>query len=254
MTSFQLEGKRALVTGGSKGIGFGIARGLAEAGADLVLVGRNQGDLDQARERLTAQEVTVATYAYDLQDVDGIGAFFQRIAGEQGAIDILINNAGGTRRGMAQDVSSEDWSFVLNLNLTAVFHMCQAFGRDCIAHDRPGKIVNIASLLSEGARPGTASYAASKGGIRQMTKALAVDWAPHRINVNGIGPGYIRTPLTQTLWEDGDFDAWVKKRTPLGRWGEPEDLAGAAVFLASSASDFVTGQILYVDGGWLAGF
>jgi gluconate 5-dehydrogenase len=179
---------------------------------------------------------------------------FEKITVDTNGIDILVNNAGGTRRGPAESISAEDWEFVINLNLTSVFKMSQAFGRERIASGRSGKIVNIASLMSELVRAGTASYAASKGGIRQLTKALAVDWARYGINVNAIGPGYIKTELTKKLWEDGKFDTWVIGKTPLGRWGYPEDLGQTAVFLASPASDFVTGQIIYVDGGFVSCF
>jgi gluconate 5-dehydrogenase len=151
-------------------------------------------------------------------------------------------------------MSLEDFDDVVRLNLTAVFALSQAFARERIASDRPGKIINIGSLMCAATRPGTSAYTASKGGILQLTKSLAVDWAPYRILVNAIGPGYIQTPLTAPLAADTDFDQWVKNRCPLGRWGTPNDLAGAAVFLASAASDFVTGQMLYVDGGWLATF
>lgn len=254
MRAFRLDGKRVLVTGGSKGIGLGIARGVTEAGADVVLIARNRSDLDAARATLTDLGCNAKTVSFDLQRVDEIDVLYQRVLEVAGPCDVLVNCAGINRRGPAQDLSLEDWNAVLNLNLTSVFALSKAFARERIASGRRGKIINIASLTSEATRPNIAAYTASKGGIKQLTKALAVDWAPYGINVNAIGPGYIRTPLTQPLWEDPEFDAWVKKRTPAGRWGLPEDLAYTAVFLASEASDFITGQVIYVDGGWLAAF
>jgi gluconate 5-dehydrogenase len=254
MDRFRLDGKCALVTGGSRGIGFGIAKALAEAGADIALVARSEDQLQQARERLGATGRHIRLFPFDMGQVDGIDELYARITADTGGIDILINNAGGTRRGPAETMSSEDWNFVINLNLTSVFTLCRAFTRQRIASGKPGKIVNIASLMSESVREQNAPYAASKGGIRQLTKALAVDWAKYGINVNAIGPGYIRTELTKSLWSDGKFDQWVRERTPAGRWGSPEDLAYAALFLASPASDFITGHILYVDGGFLSRF
>lgn len=175
-----------------------------------------------------------------------------------GPVDILVNNAGSTRRAPATELAAADWQFVLDLNLTAVFRLTQAFGRDRIAHvggaaaAGSAKVINIASLLSEQARPQNAPYAATKGAIRQLTKALAVEWAPYGINVNAIGPGYIKTDMTRPLWEDDSFDAWVRDRAPLGTWGAPADIGAAAVFLASAGANYITGQVLYVDGGWLS--
>jgi NAD(P)-dependent dehydrogenase (short-subunit alcohol dehydrogenase family) len=252
--AFRLDGKQALVTGGSKGIGLAIAEAFARAGADVALVARTQGDLDAARTRLLTTGRQVRVFALDLAEVERIPSLFDSIVAETGGIDILVNNAGGTRRGPAQDVEPRDWDFVLDLNVSAVFRLSQAFARERIRSKRPGKIINTASLMSEAVREDNAPYAASKGAIRQLTKALAVDWARYGIHVNAIGPGYIRTELTRPLWEDDAFSRWVKERAPLGRWGRPEDVAQAAVFLASPASDFITGQILYVDGGWLSRF
>ncbi len=254
MNPFSLAGQRALVTGGSRGIGLGIARGLASAGADIVLVAREPEVLEAARASLSDLGRRVDAEPFDMTAIDSIQAMYRSVVERCGSIDILVNNAGGIRRGPTEDVALEDWRRVIDLNLTSVFALSQCFARERIETRRGGKIILIASLLSEAARRGTASYAASKGGIRQLTKALAVDWAPHGIRVNAIGPGYIRTDLTASLQQDPEFDGWVVGRTPLGRWGTPEDLASAAVFLASPASDFITGQILYVDGGWLATF
>jgi gluconate 5-dehydrogenase len=242
-----------LVTGGSRGIGLGIARGLAEAGADIVLVARNLEELKDAAARLASQAGTkVVAAAFDLADAEAIDPFFQSVVAAHGPIDIIVNNAGMSRRGPAHELTLDDWRTVIDLNLTAAFALSQAFARDRIAAGKPGKIINIASLMSSASRPGTSPYTASKGGILSLTQALALDWAKHRIHVNAIGPGYIDTPLTKPLVDDPKFNAWVTERCPLGRWGTPDDLAGAAVFLASPASDFITGQIIYADGGWLA--
>ncbi len=254
MENFRLDNKIALVTGGSKGIGFGIAKALAEAGSNLALVARNQKTLDEAREKLSVTGRPIWIYAFDMSDTEKISALFADITKDTGGVDILVNNAGGTRRGPAETLTAEDWHFVINLNMTATFAMSQAFAKGRIERGQNGNIINIASLMSETVRENNAPYAASKGGIRQLTKALAVDWAKHAINVNAIGPGFIQTDLTRALWEDDSFDKWLKWKTPWGRWGLPADLGYAAVYLASPASDFVTGQVLYVDGGLLSTF
>ncbi len=254
MNAFALEGRRAFITGGSRGIGFGIARAFVEAGADVILVSRSKDGLEKARNELAPSGRNIRTVAFDMNRTDEIDTFYTNVVQETGGIDILVNNAGGTRRGPAESISADDWQFVINLNLTAVFKLSQAFAKERIQSRRKGKIINIASLMSELVRTNNAPYAASKGGIRQLTKSLAIDWAKYNINVNAIGPGYIRTELTRTLWEDKDFDQWVVGRTPMARWGYPEDLAFTAVFLAASASDFITGQIIYVDGGFISCF
>jgi len=252
--AFSLTGKRALITGGSRGIGLGIAQAMAEAGADIVLVSRASAELSQAAAELRATGRTVSTAGFDLHDVQAIAPWYDELVAECGAPDILVNAAGTTRRGPAEDLSLADWDENITINLTAVFALCQAFARQRIQAGAKGKIVNIASLMTAAARRTNSAYTASKGGLGQLTKALAVDWADKGIHVNAIAPGYVATKLTEPLWSDPEFDGWVKKRTPLGRWAIPEDIALPAVFLASAASDFITGQILYVDGGWLATF
>ena len=254
MNVFSLEERRALITGGSRGIGLGIARRFAEAGADVILIARQKSGLEDARQLIEGMGRQVGIYAFDLSKVDRIQGVFDTIVAQEGPVDLLVNAAGMSQRGAAQAISLEEWSKVMTLNVTSVFALSQAFAHQRILLGEPGKIINIASLMSEGVRPTTAAYATSKGGIRQLTKALAVDWAGHGIHVNAIGPGYIKTPMTRPLYEDPKFDAWVKRRTPLGRWGMPDDIATAAVFLASEAADFITGQVLYVDGGWLSTF
>ena len=261
---FSLAGRRALVSGGSRGIGFGIAVAMADAGASVALVSRDPETLAAARDRIVARGGEAAAYPCDLTDTGAIDDLY-RLVRADGPVDILVNNAGGTRRAPAADLAAADWQFVLDLNLTAVFRLTQAFGRDRIAHltgaaapagpaapAGAAKVINIASLLSEQARPQNAPYAATKGAIRQLTKALAVEWAPYGINVNAIGPGYIKTDMTRPLWEDDSFDAWVRDRAPLGTWGAPADIGAAAVFLASAGANYITGQVLYVDGGWLS--
>lgn len=252
--AFTLSGKRALVTGGNAGIGLAISRAFAEAGAAVAIIGRNEGKNRAALDSLQAVVPACRAYACDVGDVKSLPNVYLDISRDMGGIDILVNNAGAQARGRADTISPEVWDLSLRVNLTAPFVLSQCFARERIDAGYPGAILMIASLMSEASRPTTAPYTAAKGGIRQLIKALAVDWAPHGIRVNGIGPGYIETDMTRSLIEDAEFDAWVKKRTPLGRWGQPEDLQGAAVFLASDAACFVTGQILYVDGGWLATF
>jgi gluconate 5-dehydrogenase len=251
---FRLDNKISLVTGGSKGIGFGIAKALAEAGSDIVLIARNKERLEQAHNKLAHKDRRIWIYSFDLASVDQIKTLYTGIVEDTGGVDILVNNAGATRRGPAESLTAEDWNFVINLNMSAVFALCQAFARERIKSGKKGKIINIASLMSETVREDNAPYAASKGGIRQLTKALAVDWAKYQINVNAIGPGFIQTELTRTLWENEEFNKWLNWKTPRGRWGNPEDLGYAAVYLATEASDFVTGHILYVDGGLLSTF
>jgi gluconate 5-dehydrogenase len=254
MEKFRLDNKISMITGGSKGIGFGIAKALAEAGSDIVLVARDKTNLDRAREELARTGRNIRIWSFDMSHVDGIDEMFADVIKDTGGIDILVNNAGATRRGPAETITTEDWNFVLNLNVTAVFTLCRAFAGERIESSKKGKIINIASLMSETIREDNAPYAASKGAIRQLTKALAVDWAKYQINVNAIGPGFIQTDLTRPLWEDESFDKWLKWKTPQARWGNPEDLGNAAVYLASPASNFVTGHILYVDGGLLSTF
>lgn len=254
MPNFRLDGQRALVTGGSRGIGFGIAKGLAEAGANLVLVARNADELATAQRELHSLDIDVQIAPFDMAQADQIEKFFCDLVERLGPIDILVNNAGMSRRGPAHELSLDDWQVVIDLNVTSLFALSQAFAKERIATKKSGKIVNIGSLMCSASRSGTAPYTAAKGAVLMLTKALAIDWAPYNIHVNAIGPGYIDTPLTAPLKSNPEFDAWVKERCPLGRWGTPEDLAGAAVFLASDAANFITGQILYVDGGWLARF
>jgi len=254
MEPFSLAGRTAMVTGASRGIGLGIARALAASGARIVLVARSFEVAAPAIAELRASGAEVELAPFDLRKVEQIAAWYAECSERCGQPDILVNAAGMTIRGETTQFALADWDQILKLNTTAIFELSRSFARPLIGAGRPGKIVNIASLMAAASRKGTAAYTASKGALGQLTKALAVDWAPHRILVNAIAPGYVATELTSALTSDAQFDSWVKQRCPLGRWGTPEDIAWPAVFLASPASDFITGQILFVDGGWLATF
>jgi len=250
---FNLSGRTALVTGGSKGIGLALAKGLAKHGADIVIVARTEKQLKQAQKQIqTDTDKKVWTFSFDMANVEAIDGLFKNIIAETKDVDILVNCAGTIHRAPAEDIDLKNWNHVIEVNLTAVFVISQAFCRHRRQVAKAGKIINIGSLMCHAARPTTAAYASSKSGVLMLTKTLAVEWAKYNINVNAIGPGYITTDLTATLQADKDFNRWVLSETPLGRWGQPEDIIGTAVFLASSASDFITGQIIYVDGGWLA--
>jgi gluconate 5-dehydrogenase len=245
---FDLTGKVALVTGAYRGLGFAIAQGLARAGATVVLNGRKQEALDQAAASLSAQKLKVTTAVFDVTDRDAIDKNVAAIAAQHGTIDILFNNAGIQRRGAFADFPKEQWDEIIATNLTAPFIVSQAVVPGMIAQ-KQGKIVHIASLMSELARPTVVPYTAAKGGVRQLTRGMAIELAPHNIQVNAIAPGYFSTEMNRALIDNVEFNAWVCKRTPAGRWGDPAELAGLAVFLASSASNYMTGQMLVIDGG-----
>jgi len=250
---FNLSGKTALVTGGSRGIGLAVAKGLAQNGAEVAIIARDEGRLQTAKQQIQkCSDKQVWTFSFDLENIKGIEGLFENIISETKEIDILVNCAGTTARAPAEDIELETWNQVMQINLTAAFVISQAFCRHRKQVTKAGKIINIGSLMCQGARPTTAAYASSKGGLLMLTKSLAVEWAKYNINVNAIGPGFIATDLTAKLQADKDFNRWVLSKTPLNRWGRPEDIVGAAIFLASRAGDFVTGQIVYVDGGWLA--
>ncbi|HXR44442.1 MAG TPA: glucose 1-dehydrogenase [Pseudolysinimonas sp.] len=248
---FDLTGKTALITGSSRGIGLALAWGLAEAGARIVLHAREGGHLDDALEELRAGGHDPQAVAFDVTDRDAVADGVGRIEEQVGPLDILVNNAGIQRRTPFLDIAPEDWDDVLATDLTAPFVVGQAVARR-MAPRRRGKIVNIASVQSTLARPGIAAYTTAKGGIAMLTRAMCAELAGNGIQVNALAPGYIATELTRALWEDPEFSAWVTGRTPAGRWGSTVDLTGALVFLCSAASDFVDGQVLYVDGGMTA--
>lgn len=248
---FDLRRKVALITGSSYGLGFAIARGLGQAGAILVLNGRNEEKLQNAASTLSQEGLTVSGYAFDVTNVGQIQGKIPLIEEEVGPIQILVNSAGIQKRGPLETIEETVWKEVIDTNLTGVFLASKCVVQKMIARES-GKIINICSLMSEFGRATTGPYAAAKGGVKMLTRAMAVEWAKYNIQVNGIGPGYFLTEMTRPLAEDPNFDAWIRSRTPAGRWGDPTELVGTAVFLASSASDFVTGQIIYVDGGILA--
>ena len=248
---FDLSGKVALVTGSTSGIGKAIARGLAEAGATVIVNGRDPGRLSAVVGELRNDGLTAHGYGFDVTAEDAIAESVGKIESEVGPIGILVNNAGIQRRAPLTEMPEETWREVIDHNLTSVFLVGRTVARGMIARGG-GKIINIASLMSEVARKAIGPYAASKGGVRQLTRMMCVEWAAHNIQANAIGPGYFKTPLNASLAADPDFDQWVCGRTPAGRWGNTKELAGAAVFLASPASDFINGQVIYVDGGLLA--
>lgn len=246
---FSLEGQIAVVTGPGRGIGLGIARALAGAGADIVAVSRRAPEaLATAVERLGRACHHVSA---DLANPDEVETVIPRAVAAASRVDILVNNAGVVTRGPAIEIAPADWHRVLQVNLHAVFRLCQAAAADMLPRRR-GKIINIASMMSFEGGILVSPYAASKGAVGQLTKALANEWAPHGINVNAIAPGYMATDLTRPLQDDAVRGPAILARIPAGRWGKPDDLAGAAIFLASAASDYVHGHLLAVDGGWLA--
>jgi gluconate 5-dehydrogenase len=246
--TFRLDGRLALVTGSSGGIGLALARGLAQAGATVVLNGRDAGKLAQAVTQLAGEGLVAHGRAFDVTRRDEIDTSIAAIEATLGPIEVLINNAGMTRRAPFHELAQADWDAVMRTNVDSIFHVGQAVAKHMVARGR-GRIVNICSVMSELGRPGTVVYTASKGAVKMLTKGMAIDLGPLGINVNGIGPGYFKTELTEKLVNDASFSSWLINRTPSRRWGDVEDLAGAAVFLASDASRFVNGHILYVDGG-----
>lgn len=245
---FSLQGRRALITGSSQGIGFALAKGLAAAGAEIVLNGRDTGKLEKAAQELRESGATVQQLAFDATDHDKVRAAVDGFEGETGAIDILINNAGMQHRTELENFPADAFERLLQTNIASVFHVGQAVARHMIGRGA-GKMINIASVQSALARPGIAPYTATKGAVANLTKGMATDWAKHGLQCNAIAPGYFDTPLNAALVADPEFSAWLEKRTPAGRWGQVEELVGAAVFLSSDASSFVNGHTLYVDGG-----
>lgn len=245
---FALNGRRALITGSSQGIGFALAKGLAEAGAEIVLNGRDTGKLEASAKVLSEAGADVKTLAFDVTDHDGVRAAVDVFEADAGQIDILINNAGMQHRTELEDFPADAFERLLQTNVASVFHVGQAVARHMIGRGA-GKIINIASVQTLLARPGIAPYTATKGAVANLTKGMATDWAKHGLQCNAIAPGYFDTPLNAALVADPKFSAWLENRTPAGRWGQVEELVGAAVFLSSGASSFVNGHTLFVDGG-----
>ena len=248
---FSLEGKTALITGSGSGIGLALAEGLAGAGADIILNGRDENKLLSACEKLQYTGVKIHLLPFDVTDSSQVKSSIDKFEKETGPVDILINNAGINFRQSFENFEEKKWKNLLDINLNGAMLVSQAIGSYMIKR-YSGKIINICSMQSELGRPTIVPYAVSKGGIKMLTKALCAEWAKYNIQVNGIGPGYFYTELTKPLAENAEFDQWLKSRTPSGRWGNPDELVGAAVFLASHASDYVNGQIIYVDGGLLS--
>ncbi|ODT67857.1 MAG: gluconate 5-dehydrogenase [Pelagibacterium sp. SCN 63-23] len=248
---FDLRGRRALVTGSSRGLGLAMAGALAGAGAAVILNGRDPVALGAAAAELVDSGADAAAIAFDVTSRDSVGEAIAHIENQIGPIDILVNNAGMQFRSALEAFPPEKFDQVITTNPTSVFNVSQAVARHMISRGS-GKIINICSLLAELSRPSIAPYAASKAAVANLTRGMAVDWARHGLNVNGIAPGYFATEMNEALLADGKFNAWIESRTPMGRWGQPEELGGAAIFLASEASRFVNGHILYVDGAFTA--
>ena len=256
-SSTRFQGKRVLITGSSRGLGLAYAKAFAESGADVIINGRNPETLAKAEAEMAKADLSVTVSCFDVTDREAVKRAVDGIEEDIGPIDILVNNAGVNIRGHFLEVSFEDWDKVIQANLYSAFFTGQAAAIH-MAKRKSGKIVNICSLLSEVARPGIPAYTVSKGGIKMLTKAMAIDLADYNIQVNGVGPGYVATEMNAPLKENEAFDKWITGRTPAGRWGgggggaEEEELCGAVLFLASDEANFITGQIMYVDGGVLS--
>jgi gluconate 5-dehydrogenase len=248
LDSFRLNGRNALITGSSSGIGFALARSLGQAGAKLILNGRDPNKLELAAQTLRSEGLTVQACAFDVTDSQAVQTAVDALEASSHRIDILVNNAGIQIRNPLDEFKDTDWHTLMKTNLDSVFFVGKAVAKHMIPRQY-GKIINVCSVQSELGRPGIAPYTASKGAVKMLTKGMAIDWGPHGINVNGLGPGYFKTELTEKLVADPAFTQWLVGRTPSRRWGDVEELGGAAVYLASDASRFVNGHILYVDGG-----
>lgn len=248
---FGLAGKVSLVTGGSRGLGLGMAEGLARAGSRLVLVSRSEAELKRAAEELAAETgAEVAGLAWDVSEVSSLPGLVDRVAAIFGRLDVLVNNAGAQVRKPFLDITPEEYDLVLATNLRSVFFLGQQVARHMIANQVRGRIINIASLTSRLGIKNTSAYGVSKGGVFSLTKNMAVELAEYGINVTAIAPGYFRTQMTEAAFQDKERLAWMESRIPLGTTGSPRDLTGTVVFLASAASDYLTGNVIFVDGGW----
>ena len=248
---FDLRGRTALITGSVRGIGYSLAEGLAVAGANVIINGRQQTAVDEAVAKLETAGHCAEGIVFDVVDEDAVARAFAGLDARDVAVDILINNAGIQFRKPMVELDVKDWQRVIDTNLTGAFIVGREAAKRMIPRNR-GKIINIGSLTSEAARATVAPYTAAKGGIKMLTRSMAAEWAKHNIQANAIGPGYILTEMNTALIENAEFDAWVRSSNPAGRWGKPDELAGTAVYLASEAANYVNGQIIYVDGGWLS--
>ena len=251
MNPFDLSGRHVLLTGGGSGLGLAVAEGLAAAGARLSLVGRNESKLQGAADKIVKAGGNAAPFRCDVTDRDALPALVEKAERAGGPIDVLFNNAGVQQRAPVLAFPADGWDRMIATHLSAPFFLSQAVARGMVERRR-GKIINTLSLMSELGRPTIVPYTAAKGGLKMLTRGLATELGPHNIQVNGIAPGYFRTEMNEALMADPDFDGWVRNRTPARRWGEPHELVGAAILLASSASDFINGQVLFVDGGLTA--
>jgi gluconate 5-dehydrogenase len=249
---FDLTGRTALVTGSVRGIGYALAEGLAAEGARVIVNSRQQAAVDEAVGKLQAKGYQASGKAFDVADEAAVVAAFAGFDRDGIDVDILVNNAGIQFRKPMVELELKDWQRVIDTNLTSAFIVGKEAAKRMIARGRGGKIINIGSLTSEAGRATVAPYTAAKGGIKMLSRAMAAEWAQFNIQANSIGPGYILTEMNEALINNVEFDAWVKSSNPAGRWGKPEELVGTAVYLASSASSYVNGQIIYVDGGWLS--
>ena len=250
-SSFDLTGRRALITGSSRGLGFAMAKALAAAGASIVLNGRDQVTLGTAAAELAAIGAQVQGLAFDVTSEDSVTEAVSHCETEIGPIDILVNNAGIQIRGPLEDYSMDKFEQMLSSHVVSAFVVSKAVAKGMIGRGQ-GKIINICSVLTSVARPTAAPYGAAKAAVANLTRGMAADWAPKGLNINAIAPGYFKTDLNKTLMADPKFNEWVEQRTPMRRWGDLEELGGAAVFLAAPASNFINGHILYVDGGMTA--
>lgn len=252
MGLFDLSGKRAFVVGGTRSIGRAIALGLAEAGADVAVAARTEEDLAAITESIEALNVRSATVALDVSEIDKIPRAVEEMTKQLGGIDILVNVAGTTIRKPIEEFTAEEYDRIMDVNFKGTYFMCQEVGKQMMAR-KEGKIINVASLATAIGLPKITVYSGSKGAVGQFTRSLAVEWAPYNIQVNALAPGFVATDINAKSWENVEFKDWVENRTPAGRVGKSEDMTGTAVFLASTGSDFVTGQVIYVDGGVMAG-
>jgi len=248
---FDISGKVALVTGSGQGIGFTLATGLAKAGCTVILNDIIEDRLNGAVNKLKSEGLNVHGVVFDVTNEAQIVEGIEKVKKELGDIDILVNNAGIQIRGPLEDFNVEDWNKLIGINLTGTFLVSKSVVKNMI-EKKAGKIINICSIQSELARPSITPYTASKGGVRNLTRGMATDWGKYNIQINGIAPGYFKTAMTKALYEDEKFDSWLCGRTPADRWGNPEELVGTLIYLASDASSYVNGHLVYVDGGMLA--